>query len=169
MMLTAARSQSAAQRELTHLQRAGLSFTHNFHHPTHYYVKGMKHVNDYNTDAYEPHIKAFLTKRWMTKREIPPKISVMADMGDAYRQVYFQQRLAFSEFQYDEKHLERLYANENINSQFLHSIYFQDYEKNMAAECMQKQVMNGAVVPLLDKPAHDKIKASIRHYRSIFY
>lgn len=62
----------------------------------------------------------------------------MDDMGDNYNHIYYQQRLAYSEHLYDKPHLERLYANQNINSQFLHSIYTEDYEKNMYEECMQK-------------------------------
>ena len=62
---------------------------------------------------------------------------------------------------YDEKHMERLYAAENLNTQFLHSMYFEDYEKNMYAESMQKKVMNGSVVPMLDKPKHDAIEKSL--------
>ena len=37
-------------------------------------------------------------------------------------------------------------------------MYFEDYEKNMCEQAMQKKVMNGSVVPLLDKPKHDKIE-----------
>ena len=39
----------------------------------------------------------------------------------------------------------------------------------MYAEAMQKKVMNGAVVPLLDKPKHDKIQAKLDQYKDIFY
>ena len=70
---------------------------------------------------------------------------------------------------YDQKHLERLYAAENLNTQFLHSIYFEDYEKNMCAETMQKRVMNGSVVPMLEKPKHDEIVDKIDKVRDIFY
>ena len=58
--------------QLTHLQRAVFSYYHNFHHPTEFFVNGRKHTTDYNTDLYQPHVRAFLTKRWTTKREIPP-------------------------------------------------------------------------------------------------
>ena len=74
---------------MTSLQKAVFSFTHNFHQPTIYYVNGIQRQTDYNTDVYAPHIRAFLTKRWTTKREIPPKVSIMHDMGPSYRHVYF--------------------------------------------------------------------------------
>ena len=66
-----------------------LSYYHNFHHPTIFYVNGKKHQTDYNTDMYTPHVRAFLTKRWSAKRELPAKISIMNDMGPDYKQVYF--------------------------------------------------------------------------------
>jgi hypothetical protein len=145
------------------------SYYHNFHHPTEFFINGKKHTNDYNTDLYNPYIRAFLAKRWMAKREIPPKISIMADMGPDFKQTYYQQRLPFNEFQYSEKHLERLYEAENLNTQFLHSMYFEDYEKNMYEAAMQKKVMNGSVVPLLEKPKHDKIQAKLENLFHIFY
>jgi len=93
----------------------------------------------------------------------------MDDMGPAYRQIYHQQRLAYGEFMYDLKRLERLYDAEAVNTQFLHAIYFEDYEKNMYAEAMQKRVMNGSVVPLLEKPKHDAIDKKLSKFTKVFY
>ena len=39
----------------------------------------------------------------------------------------------------------------------------------MYAEAMQKKVMNGSVVPLLDKPKHDQIEARLGELKDIFY
>lgn len=77
-------------RQLTMMQRACLSYYHNFHHPSIYFVNGVKKETDFNTDLYKPHVRAFLTKRWTAKREIPPKVAVMNDMGADYKQVYHQ-------------------------------------------------------------------------------
>mmetsp|Transcript_22847 Transcript_22847/g.28352 ORF Transcript_22847/g.28352 Transcript_22847/m.28352 type:complete len:141 (+) Transcript_22847:256-678(+) len=93
----------------------------------------------------------------------------MSDMGPSYRQTYQQQKLAYGEYLYDLKRLERLYDSEAINTQFLHSIYFEDYEKNMYTEVMQKRVMNGSVVPLLEKPRHDAINEKIEKLTKTFY
>ncbi len=71
------------------IQKAGFSFNHNFHHPVEFYFNGVCHNSDYNTDVYKPHVRAFLTRRWTARREIPPKISVMKDMGESYKQTYF--------------------------------------------------------------------------------
>ena len=93
-MLTAAKQITSAAAPkgaspLTLIQKAGLSYAHNFHHPHIYFGNGVKKTFDYNIDYYAPHIRAFLTKRWTARREIPPKISVLKDMGPSYRQVYF--------------------------------------------------------------------------------
>ena len=53
----------------------GLSYIHNLHQPPTYYVNGVKHINDYDTEEYRPQIQAFLTKRRTVKREIPPKVA----------------------------------------------------------------------------------------------
>ena len=114
MLISAKKATKVGQ--LSYFTKASMSFTHNFHHPTTYFVNGVKHTTDYNTDVYSPQVRAFLKKRWTAKREIPPKISVMRDMGPSYQQVYHQQRLPFSEYMYDVKHLERLYDAESVNT-----------------------------------------------------
>jgi hypothetical protein len=57
------------------------SFYHNFHSPPFYYVNGIRYIYDYDLEEYEPTVRAFLTKRWTTKREIPAKIAIIEDMG----------------------------------------------------------------------------------------
>ena len=91
-------------------------------------------MNDWDTEEYLPQVKAFLSKRWTAKREVPAKIAIMSDMGNYFRSVYYQQRLAPGEFNYQEKQLKRLYESDSINSQFLHSIFTEDYEKEMYDE-----------------------------------
>ena len=39
----------------------------------------------------------------------------------------------------------------------------------MCAEAMQKRVMNGQVVPMLEKPKHDAIVNKIDQMKDIFY
>lgn len=114
--------------------RNDFSFYHNLHHPPVYYVNGLRYVNDYDIEEYLPQVKAFLTRRWTTKREVPAKIAIMEDMGSEFRGVYYQQRLAPGEINYTEKHLKRLYESDSINSQFLHSIFAEDYEKELLDE-----------------------------------
>lgn len=116
-----------------------------------------------------PQVKAFLSKRWTTKREVPAKIAIMSDMGNDFRPVYYQQRLAPGEINYQEKHLKRLYESDSINSQFLQSIFTEDYEKEMLDEVSQKVVMNGSVVPLIEKPKHDTIVEQVKKWVKVFY
>ena len=51
----------------------------------------------------------------------------------------------------------------------MHSIYAEDYEKPMIEQFMQKQVMNGSVVPMIEKPNHDDIQKKVKEWRDIFY
>lgn len=39
----------------------------------------------------------------------------------------------------------------------------------MYEQAMQKKVMNGSVVPMLDKPKHDKIEADLNKWFKTFY
>jgi hypothetical protein len=98
------------------LLKRNFSFTHNFHSPPWYYVNGIKHTEDYDLEEYEPAVRAFLTKRWTTKREIPPKISILDDMGQHYGHVYYQQRLAPGDTLYTKEMMQRLYDSDQINT-----------------------------------------------------
>ena len=134
------RSSAAKAVRLGHLPCGGLkrmnparamSYIHNLHQPPTYYVNGVKHINDYDTEEYRPQIQAFLTKRRTVKREIPPKVSIIKDLGDDYQMDYFQQRLVPGEFLYEEAHLKRLHEADMMNSQYIHSVFCEEYEKNM--------------------------------------
>ena len=80
---------------------------------------------------------------------LAPKCWVMENMGPAYKQTYFQQRLVPLETLYNEKHLQRLSESEGINSQFIQTVTCEEYEKQMYEAILQKQVMNGSVVDLI--------------------
>lgn len=92
------------------------------------------------------------------KREVPPKMLILKDMGREYKPVYMTQRLAPGEVLYEEQHLKRLYDADAINSQYIHSVFCEEYEKNMIENVAQKIVMNGSVPSIMDKPKHDRIK-----------
>lgn len=122
--------------KISSMPRRMFSFTHNLHSPPYYYINGIRYVQDYDLDDYEPSVQAFLQKRWTVRREIPPKVAILDDLGDSYRHVYYQQRLAPGEVMYDTKHMERLYNTDDVNTQFFHAMTCQDYEKNMIEEVM---------------------------------
>lgn len=65
-----------------------MSYTHNFYQPPVFYCNGMKYVNDYVIDEYEPVIQAFIQRRWTTKREVYPKFSMVEDMEDYHDSMY---------------------------------------------------------------------------------
>lgn len=48
--------------------------------------------------------------------------------------------------------MERLYDSDAVNTQFLHALVCEDYEKNMIDEVMQKRIMNGSVCDSIDLP-----------------
>ena len=79
-------------------------------------------------------------------------------MGHEYRDLYYQQRLVPLEILYDERHLERLYEADDVNSQFVLSVVSEEFEKPMNEAILQKVVMNGSVVPLIEKAKHDAIR-----------
>jgi len=55
-----------------------------------YYVNGIKHIFDYDLEEYRPQLQAFLTRRRTTKREVPPKVAILKDLGSEYRSIYYQ-------------------------------------------------------------------------------
>lgn len=82
----------------------------------------------------------------------------MEDLGSGYKHAYYTQRLVPGEFLYDDKTMKRLYESDAINTQFLHSMYCEEYEKNLIEEMMQKRLINGSVVLLEDTPKKDQIE-----------
>ena len=90
-------------------------------------------------------------------------------MGQEYRDVYYQQRLAPLEFLYEEKHLERLFEADDVNSQYVQSVVCEEFEKQLHDSVTQKVVMNGSVVPLIEKAKHDQIKEKVEKIHDIFY
>jgi len=151
------------------VQARCMSYVTNLHQAPSYYVNGIKYINDYDIEEYRPQIQAFLTKRRTTKREIPPKAHILKDMGAAYANTYFQQRLVPGEVLYDETHLKRLYDGDSINSQYIHSVFCEEYEKNLLENVCQKRIMNGSVPSFLDKPNEDSIREKTAELLHTFY
>jgi len=44
-----------------------------------------------------------------------------------------------------------------VNTQYIHSIFFEEYEKNLLEAFMQKKICNGSVPSIMEKPKADKI------------
>ena len=93
-----------------------MSYVTNLHQAPLYYVNGIKHIFDYDLEEYRPQLQAFLTRRRTTKREVPPKVAIVKDLGSEYRPIYYQQRLAAGEVLLDEEHLRRFHDSDTINS-----------------------------------------------------
>ena len=151
------------------MSKRSFSFTHNFHSPPHYYVNGVRYIEDYDLEEYEPAVRAFLTKRWTTKREVPPKVAILDDLGKEYSHVYYQQRLAPGDSLYTNTMMEKLYSTEQVNSQFMHALLCEDYEKSLIEEIMQKRVMNGSVPSQIDLPKQREIDDKTTALQKVFY
>ena len=146
-----------------------MSYVTNLHQAPSFYVNGVKYINDFDIEEYRPQIQAFLTKRRTTKREVPPKAWVIKDMGNNYTQEYFQQRMVPGEILYEQTHLKRLYDSDVVNSQYLHSVFCEEYQKNLFEALCQKQIMNGSVPSIIDKPKEDNIRKQGRDLQDVFY
>ena len=90
-------------------------------------------------------------------------------MGHDYRNIYYQQRLVPLEILYDERHLERLFEADDVNSQYVQSVVSEEFEKPMNEAILQKVIMNGSVVPLIEKAKHDAIREKVNKLQKIFY
>lgn len=96
-------------------------------------------------------------------------MQILKDMGLSYKPAYHTQRLVPGEVLYEEQHLKRLYDADAINSQYIHSVFCEEYEKNMLENVAQKRVMNGSVPSIMDKPKHDAILAQTDNLIHTFY
>ena len=90
-------------------------------------------------------------------------------MGENYRHVYYQQKLAPGETLYDAKHMQRLYDADAVNTQFIHSMVCEEYEKNLIEEVMKKRIMNGSVPTYLDEKTHSEINQQTDYWTKVFY
>ena len=90
-------------------------------------------------------------------------------MGEDHKQTYQQQKLVPGEFLFDDQRLKRLYDADDINSQYVHSIFLQEYEKNLIEAVYQKRITNGEVPDMMEKPKHDAIKKQTDELLHVFY
>ena len=58
---------------------------------------------------------------------------------------------------------------DDVNSQFVQSVVCEEFEKPMHEAILQKVVMNGSVVPLIEKVKHDEIRDKVNKLHSVFY
>lgn len=57
--------------------RRHFAILHNLHQAPILYAKDKKYTIDYDLEEYPVQIQAFLSRRWMTKREVPPKVEIL--------------------------------------------------------------------------------------------
>jgi hypothetical protein len=144
------------------------AYIHNFHHPPVLYINNTKYVNDYDISEYEPVVQAFLSKRWISKREVYPKIEILPTM-QGYRDSLYLQKLVPMERLLTEQHMVRMFEFDNINSQYLMTTVCEEYEKNLYEAYAKKVLMNGQVVKLGDYNEFVNIKKKADDLFDIFY
>jgi len=59
---------------------------------------------------------------------------------------------------YEAKHMERLYNADDVNTQFLHALFCQDYERNLVEEVLQKK-SNERFCCLLTRQAEARVNS----------
>ncbi|CAI2359543.1 unnamed protein product [Moneuplotes crassus] len=144
------------------------AYIHNFHHPPAVYVNDKKHIFDWDISEYEPIVKAFLTRRWTTKREVAPKIEILTPLK-GYRDSLYLQKLVPLERLLTEHHMVRAYESDSINTQYLMTIFCEEYEKNLYEAYHNKVLMNGQVPSLADYNEHEAIKKKADDLFDVFY
>jgi hypothetical protein len=65
--------------------------------------------------------------------------------------------------------MQRLYESDAVNTQFIHSMICEEYEKNLFEEILQKRIMNGSVPSSLDEKTHFEIKEKTEYWTKVFY
>jgi hypothetical protein len=73
------------------------------------------------------------------------------------------------EFLYEDRHLDRLFEADDVNSQYVQSVVSEEFEKQMHEAIAQKVVMNGSVVAMMDKAKHDRIRDKVNALHKVFY
>lgn len=144
------------------------AYVHNFHHPPAIYVNDQKFINDWDISEYEPVMKSFLTRRWITKREVYPKIEILPTL-QAYRDSLYLQRLVPLERLLSEHHMVRAYESDSMTSQYVMTIFCEEYEKNLYEAYHKKVLMNGQVVGLGEYNDHEAVKQKADELFDIFY
>ncbi len=155
-------------RSVSKLALRPFAYIHNFHHPPAVYVNNKKHIFDWDITEYEPVVRAFLTKRWTTKREVYPKIEILPTMK-AYRDSLYLQKLVPMERLLTEQHMIRAYESDSTNSQYIMTIFCEEYEKNLYEAYQKNVLMNGQVVSIADYNEHEGIKKKADELFDIFY
>ena len=128
----------------------------------------MKYINDWDISEYEPVVQTFLTKRWTTKREVFPKIEIMPTMK-GYEDSLYLQKLVPIERLLTESHMIRMYDYDNLNSQYIITLFAEEYEKNLFEAYHKKILMNGQVPSLGDYNEYIALKKKADSIFDIFY
>lgn len=65
--------------------------------------------------------------------------------------------------------MQKMYDADMMNSQYIHAVFCEEYEKNMIEQVLQKRVTNGSVPSLFDKKKAEKIDGECNKWVKTFY
>jgi hypothetical protein len=158
---------------------------HNFPAVHSYYVNG-KYVLLDNLTSAKTLVEEFLSKRWVTKQEIPPKIKVINSTPSLKEIIHPQKNFKNKKMvNIDESVLRYMYEGGYLDRNYFLNVLFEKNEIDLLKEVLDKVVLNGYVVKYFDKKEnndskeiivpsneyqeHIQIKEKINKLVSIFY
>jgi hypothetical protein len=158
---------------------------HNFPAVHSYYVNG-KYVLLDNLTSAKTLVEEFLSKRWVTKQEIPPKIKVINSTPSLKEIINSQKNFKNKKMvNIDESVLRYMYEGGYLDRNYFLNVLFEKNEIDLLKEVLDKVVINGYVVKYFDKKEnndskeiiapsneyqeHLQIKEKINKLVSIFY
>lgn len=123
---------------------------HNFPAVHSYYVNGKYVVLD-SLSSGKTLIKEFLSKRWVTKQEIPPKIKVITSPL-SIKEIIHSQKIFKNKkmINIDEYVLRYMYDGGYLDRNYFLNILFEKNEVDMLKEILDKVVINGYVIKYFD-------------------
>jgi hypothetical protein len=157
-------------------------YYHNFPTVAEYYCNGKLITLDKNFHNYNNYFRAFLSKRWINKFEIPPKIEILNVPEGIQGLINHTQSIPneISPLDLDESILKYFYSKGYINRNYIFNILFEKNEINLYKSILNKQIMNGYVVKYFfddrdgeiiqsDFNIQNNISQKIKEYVKIFF
>ena len=148
------------------------SITHNYHSPATLWVNGREYKFDDNLEEYSSYIQAFLNRRYTHKKEISPKIKVLKDMNNVLRDYHnsFYVQITYPTYNlFDLDYLRYMQAHKIIDSGYIISRFFEEYEKPMYDAMLTKFLINGRVEFMEDRELFYNYRQEINKLIKVFY
>ncbi len=153
---------------LYNTQIRNFSIAHNYHSPKVLYSGIREFTHEENISSYNKYIQAFLNKRFTHKKEITPKIGILNIPKGYHNTLYTQKSYPFFNL-YDIQNMRFIKSVSVLNTGYIISRFFEEYEKPMYDALLSKIIVSGRVEFSEDSEKYDKIKSKINSLINIFY